>query len=161
MARLEEVKRTLTSPGTHGPFAALHLWFVETETIKGDLHSAQRHLKTANSLLLHVDDVWLRGFLAINSSVVYFYHAEIEEARRWAETAILCARESGHRTTIRAAHADLGYFEFSTGNLSSAEAHFQVALESCEAGSVNEIAILDNIAETKLQRENWKGAGSP
>ena len=157
MARLEEVKRTLTRSGNARPFAALHLWFVETDTMKGDLHSAQRHLKTANSLLLQVDDVWLRGFLAINSSVVYFYHAEIEEARRWAETAILCARESGHRTTIRAAHANLGYFEFSTGNLSSAEDHFQVALESCEAGSVNEIAILDNIAETKLQRGDLEG----
>ena len=157
MARLEEVKRALTQYGNARPFAALHLWFVETDTMKGDLSSARRHLKTANSLLLQVDDVWLRGFLAINSSVVYFYHAEIEEARSWAETAIICARESGHRTTIRAAHANLGYFEFSTGQLSSAENHFQLALESCESGSVNEIAILDNIAETKLQKGDLEG----
>lgn len=157
LARLDGVTRTLTKCGNARPFAALHLWFVETDTMRGDLRSARRHLKTADSLLSQVDDVWLRGYLAINSSVVHYYHAEIEEARRWAETAILCARQSGHRTTKRAAHANLGYFEFATGAFSAAEDHFQIALESCEQGSVNEIAILDNIAETKLQRGDLDG----
>ena len=152
LARLEEVKRTLTKYGNARPFAALHLWFVETDTMRGDLQSAQRHLKTADSLLSQVDDVWLRGYLAINSSVVHYYHAEIDEARRWAEDAIVWARESGHRTTKRAAYANLGYFDYAVGQFATAEKHFQIALECCERGSANEIAILHNIAETKLQR---------
>jgi tetratricopeptide (TPR) repeat protein len=143
ITRLDDVTRTLTKYGDARPFAALHLWFVETDTMRGDLQSARRHLKTADSLLSQVDDVWLRGYLAINSSVVYYYHAEIEDARKWAETAITCARESGHRTTKRAAYANLGYFEFATGEFLKAEEHFQIALESCEQGSVNEIAILE------------------
>ena len=157
MARLEEVKRTLAKYGDARPFAALHLWFVETDTMRGDLHSARRHLKTADSLLSQIDDAWLRGYLAINSSVVHYYHAEIDEARRWAEAAIVWSRESGHRTTKRAAHANLGYFDFAVGQLARAEEHFQTALECCERGSVNEIAILDNIAETKLQRGDLEG----
>ena len=152
IARLEEVNKTLARHGDARPFAALHLWFVETDTMRGDLDSAQRHLTTANSLLSQVDDVWLRGYLAINSSVVHYYHAEIDEARRWAEAAIVLARESGHRTTKRAAYANLGYFDYSVGQFASAEEHFQIALECCERGSANEIAILHNIAETKLQR---------
>ena len=157
LTKLDEVTRALTKHGNARPFAALHLWFVETDTMKGDLQSASRHLKTAASLLSQIDDVWLRGYLAINSSVVHYYHAEIEEARRWAEIAILSARESGHRTTKRAAYANLGYFEFATGEFSRAEEHFQIALDSCEQGSVNEIAILDNIAEIKLQKGDLDG----
>jgi DNA-binding NtrC family response regulator/tetratricopeptide (TPR) repeat protein len=155
--RLDEVTRTLARFGDARPFAALHLWIVETDTIRGDLDSARRHLKTADSLLSEVDDVWLRGYLAINSSVVHYNCAEIDEARRWAEIAIGCARVSGHRTTNYAAHANLGYFEFAIGQLGKAEEYFQTALGCCERGSANQIAILDNIAETKLQRGDLAG----
>jgi DNA-binding NtrC family response regulator/tetratricopeptide (TPR) repeat protein len=152
MARLDQVKRTLTRFGDARPFAALHLWFVQIDAMRGDLSSARRHLYTADSLLTGVDDLWLKGYLAINSSVVHYYGAEIGDARRWAESAIACGTQSGHRTTKRAAHTNLGYFEFAVGRFSRAEEYFQAALECCEPGSLNEIAILDNIAETKLQR---------
>ncbi len=157
IARLEQVKRTLARFGDARPFAALHLWFVENDTMRGHLDSARRHLKTADSLLSEVDDVWLRGYLAINGSAVHYYCAEIDEARRWAEIASACSRVSGHRTTRRAAHVNLGYFEFAMGQLDRAEEYFQTALECCERGSSNEIAILDNIAETKLQLGDLEG----
>jgi DNA-binding NtrC family response regulator/tetratricopeptide (TPR) repeat protein len=157
LAHLDSVKRALARLGDARPFAALHLWFVETDAMRGDVNSARRHLKTSESLLSQVDDVWLRGYLAINSSVVHYYCAEIDEARRWAEIAILNARESGHRTTKRAAYANLGYFDFAVGELARAEEYFATALECCERGSANEVAILDNIAETKLQRGDLDG----
>jgi DNA-binding NtrC family response regulator/tetratricopeptide (TPR) repeat protein len=157
IAHLEQVKRTLTRFGDARPFAALHLWFVENDTMRGHLDSARRHLKTADSLLSEVDDVWLRGYLAINGSAVHYYCAEIDEARRWAEIASACSRISGHRTTKRAAHVNLGYFELAMGQLDRAEEYFQTALKCCERGSSNEIAILDNIAETKLQRGDLDG----
>ncbi len=61
------------------------------------------------------------------------------------------------RTTNRAAHANLGYFEFAVGHFSRAEEYFHTALECCERGSANQIAILDNIAESKLQRGDLEG----
>lgn len=157
MSRMEEVKRVLTKYGDARPFAALHLWFVESDAMSGYLDNAQRHLKTADSLLLQIDDVWLKGYLAINRSVVNYYCAEIDEARRSAQLAITYADQSGHRTTKRAAHANLGYFDFAIGEFGSAELHFQTALDCCERGSANEIAILDNIAETKLEQGDLDG----
>ena len=160
MARVDEVKRILTRCGDARCFAALHLWHVETDTMVGALESARRHLNIAESLLCETDDVWLRGYLAINSSVLNYYSADVSEARRWAEAAIVCARDSGHRTTRRAAYTNLGYFEFASGELAKAEEYFEVALQSCEHGSASEIAILDNIAETKLERGDLEGCRS-
>jgi DNA-binding NtrC family response regulator/tetratricopeptide (TPR) repeat protein len=157
MGRLEQVKQTLIRFGDARPFAAFHLWLVENHTMHGDLDSARHHLKVADSLLSNVDDLWLHGYLAINSSVVHYYCAEIEDARRFAEIAITCSSVSGHRTTKRAAHANLGYFNFAMGQFGKAEEYFQTALECSERGSANEIAILDNIAETKLQRGDLQG----
>jgi DNA-binding NtrC family response regulator/tetratricopeptide (TPR) repeat protein len=150
--RMEEVKHTLTRLGDPRPFAALHLWLVETEAMRGDLDSAQRHLKVADSLLGQVDDVWLHGYLAINSAAVHYYLADIVSARTLAERAIAFAGESGHRLTLYAAHANLGYFEFALGHLAKAEESFQIARQCCERGSANEIVILDHIAETQLAR---------
>ena len=157
LARVDEVRRILTRFGDARPFAALHLWHVETDTMVGALDNARRHLNIAESSLSKIDDAWLHGYLAINSSVLHYYSADVSEARRWAEVAIDCARESGHRTTRRAAYANLGYFEFARGQLAKAEEYFDVALQCCERGSANEIAILDNIAETKLERGDLDG----
>ena len=157
ISRLDQVKRTLTRFGDARPFAALHLWFVQTDAMRGDLSSARRHLKTADSLISGIDDLWLKGYLAINSSVVHYYSAEIDEARRWAEIAVASGKVSGHRTTNRAAYGNLGYFEFAVGRFSRAEEFFHAALECCESGSINQIAILDNIAEAKLQQGDLDG----
>ena len=159
-ARIDEVRRVLSRYGDARPFAALHLWRVETDTMRGALESARYHLNIARSLLVKVDDVWLQGYLAINSSVLNYYSADVPEARRWAELAIVFARESGHRITRRAAYANLGYYEFASGHLTQAEEYFDVALQCCEHGSANEIAILDNIAEVRLERGDFDGCRS-
>jgi DNA-binding NtrC family response regulator/tetratricopeptide (TPR) repeat protein len=160
IARIDDVRRVLARAGDARPFAAMHLWHVETETLSGALDSARRHLKIASSLLATIDDVWLHGYLAINSSVLHYYSAEVAEARRCAEAAIDYARHSGHRTTRRAAFTNLGYFEFANGHLVEAEEYFELALQCCEHGSSNEIAILDNIAESKLERGDFDGCRS-
>ena len=160
MARLDEVKRALVKFGDARPFAALHLWLVEVESMRGNLESARHHRNTANSLLSTADNIWLRGYLAINSSVLHYYLAEISEARRWAETAITCASNSGHRSTLRAAYANLGSIEFSMGNYLHAEQCFEFALNCCEPGTVPEIAILDNIAQIRLYRGDINGCRS-
>ena len=144
MARIDDVNRALTRYGDARLFAALHLWLVEVESLRGNLESARQHLKTADSLLSTVDDVWLRGYLAINRSAVHYYSAEIAESRQWAAVATEFAQESGHRATLRAAHANLGNIEFSLGHHSKAEECFELALRCCETGSVHQIAILDN-----------------
>ena len=63
-ARLDDVKRLLARFGDARPFASLHLWLVEAESTRGNLQIAWRNLRTAESLLLQVDDVWLQGYLA-------------------------------------------------------------------------------------------------
>jgi DNA-binding NtrC family response regulator/tetratricopeptide (TPR) repeat protein len=160
IARVDEVKRILTRYGDPRPFAALHLWHVETDTMAGALQNARRHLTIAESLLTNIDDLWLHGYLAVNSSVLLYYSADVTEALRWAQRAITCAQESGHRTTRRAAYANIGYFEFSRGEFGKAQEHFEMALQSCEHGSASEIAILDNIAETQLERGDLEGCRS-
>ena len=160
MARLNDVKRILTKYGDARPFAALHLWLVEIEGMRGNLESARHHLKIADSLLSAVDDVWLRGYLAINRSAVHYHAAEIPEAHRWATTATQCAQTSGHRATSRAAHANLGNILFSLGDFLRAEESFELALNCCESGSVHEIAILDNIAQIRLYRDDLAGCRS-
>ena len=160
MARLDEVKRALTKFGDARPFAALHLWLVEIESMRGNLESAKQHRNTAGSLLSAAENMWLSGYLAINSSVLHYYLAEIIEARRWAEIAITCARNSGHRSTLRSAHANLGSIEFSLGNYLHAEHCFEFALNCCEPGTIPEIAILDNIAQVRLHRGDLIGCRS-
>ena len=150
LVRLEQVRRSLTRLGDARLFAALHLWLVEVESTRGNLESARRHLKTANAMLAQIDDVWLRGYLAINSSVVHYYSADIVAARRWAQIAIDCSEASGHRATRRAAHSNLGYIEFSIGAFPRAQECFEMALSCCDEGSANAIVILDNIAEIHL-----------
>ena len=119
IARLDEVKRTLARFGDSRPFAALHLWLVEAESTRGNLDIAWRHLRTADSLLSQIDDVWLQGYLAVNRSALHYYSGEIREARVWAEVAIRHSNESGHRTTRQAAHVNLGNIQFSQGELSA------------------------------------------
>lgn len=160
MARLGEVKRTLTRLGDARPFAALHLWIAEAESIQGNLESARRHLRIAESLLAQVDDVWLRGYLAINSFGVSYHCAEISEARRWAELAIECSETSGHCGARRAAHANMGHIEFSQGNVAKAQECFELALKYCEPGSTNHIAVLDSIAQLRLYSGDLAGCRS-
>jgi DNA-binding NtrC family response regulator/tetratricopeptide (TPR) repeat protein len=150
MARLDGVRRALTKYGDPRPFAVLHLWMVEIESTRGNLASARRHLKTARSLLAQIDDAWLQGYLAINSSGVSYYCAEIDEARRWADLAIEYAQTSGHRGARRAAYANIGQIEFSAGNLGQSEEYFARALACCEQGSSHKVAILDSLARIKL-----------
>jgi DNA-binding NtrC family response regulator/tetratricopeptide (TPR) repeat protein len=157
MARIDDVKRALTRFGDPRPFAALHLWLVEIEGSRGNLDTARQHLKAADSLLSTVDDVWLRGYLAINSSALHYYSAEISEAKRWAEVATACAQKSGHRATVRAANTNLGNIQFSLGNDLYAEQCFETALGCCEPGSIHQIAILDNIAQIRLHRGDLDG----
>ncbi len=154
LARLDDVKRSLTRFGDARPFAALHLWLVEAESTRGNLDNARHHLEIADSLLSNVEDVWLRGYMAINSCALNYYSADTAEAQRCAKEAISYAHQSGHRPTLLAAHANLGNIEFSLGQLPAAEKCFEVALSCCEKGSVNEIAILDSIAQIKLQLNN-------
>ena len=157
IARLDEIKRTLTRFGDARPFVALHLWLVEAESTRGNLQIAWRNLRTAETLLSQVDDVWLRGYLAVNWSALHYYSGEIREARKWAETAIAHANESGHRTTRQAAHVNLGNIQFSQGELSQAEVCFQTALDCSERASVSEIIILENIAQIKLHLQDLQG----
>ena len=157
LGRLDGVRRTLARCGDARPFAALHLWLAEMESTRGYSVNARRHLARAASLLLQVDDVWLQGYLAINSSAVSYHCAETEEARRWADRAITYADASGHRGTRRAANANLGQIEFSRGNLSKAEEHFHAALACCEEGTVTQIAVLDSIAQSRLHGGDFEG----
>ena len=109
-ARLDEVRRTVSKSGDARLLSALHLWFVEVETSRGDLNSARRHLKVASSLLENIDDCWLHGYLAVNTCVLQYHGADVTGALKWAHAAISHARQSGHQTTRRAAHANLGYW---------------------------------------------------
>jgi tetratricopeptide (TPR) repeat protein len=154
IARLDEIRRTLTRLGDARPFATLHLWLVEAESTRGNLEIAWRNLRTAETLLSRVDDVWLQGYLAVNRSALHYYSGEIHEAQEWAQAAIAHANESGHRTTRRAAHVNLGNIQFSQGQLSQAETCFQTALDCSERASVSEIIILENIAQIKLHRQD-------
>ena len=156
IARLEEVKRTLSRFGDARPFAALHLWLVEAESTRGNHEIAWHNLRTAESLLSHVDDIWLRGYLAVNRSALHYYSGEIREARRWAETAIGHANESGHRTTRLAAHVNLGNIQFSQGRSEEAEVCFQTALNCSERSTVSEVIILENIAQIKLHQQDFQ-----
>jgi DNA-binding NtrC family response regulator/tetratricopeptide (TPR) repeat protein len=152
MARLTEVNRCLARLGDARPFAALHLWIAEVETTRGSLDSARRHMRIADSLLGKVDDAWLRGYFAINSSCVSYYSAEMSDAQRWAESAIEATKVSGHAAGRRAAFANLGHIEFSLGRLRHAEDCFRRALEASDRGSTSQFAILDSIAQIKLHR---------
>jgi DNA-binding NtrC family response regulator/tetratricopeptide (TPR) repeat protein len=157
MCRMGELRSAMARLGDPRPFAALHLWLAEMETTRGHLDNARRHLSRAEGLLDNVEDVWLQGYLAINSSVVSYYCAEIDKARRWGQLALAFAQLSGHRGTRCAANANLGHIELSGGNLSKAGEYFQVALDWCEEHSVSQVAILDSIAQLKLQSGDLAG----
>jgi len=155
IARLDDVKRTLVRYGDARPFVALHLWLVEAESTRGNLDIAWRNLRTAESLLSQIDDVWLGGYLAVNRSALHYYSGEISEAHEWARAAIGRADESGHRTTRRAAYVNLGNIQLSLGNFTEAETSFQTALDCSEPSSLSEVIILENIAHIKLLQQDF------
>jgi DNA-binding NtrC family response regulator/tetratricopeptide (TPR) repeat protein len=150
MSRVSGLKLSLARCGEARPFAAFHLWIAETESTRGNLTAARRHLRIAESLLKQVDDAWLQGYLAINSFGVSYHCADILEARKWAQIAVEQSRLSGHNGARRAAQANLGHIQLSLGRLSDAHKCFQIALEYCEEGSATYIALLDSLAQTKL-----------
>ena len=103
-----------------------------------------------------IDDVWLGGYLAVNRSALHYYSGEISEAHKWAQAAIGRADESGHRTTRRAAHVNLGNIQLSLGDFAKAEATFQTALDCSEPSSLSEVIILENIAHIKLLQQDFE-----
>lgn len=157
MARLATTRDSLVRFGEKRPFSALHLWFAECETIRGRLDAARHHLSIAESLLEEIDDVWLRGYLAINSSSVCYYAGDIAEAEQWASIALECSAISGHKVSRRAAYANAGSIEFSLGRLERAEELLNLALAECERGSTNHIAVLHSVSLVKLQRNDMVG----
>jgi DNA-binding NtrC family response regulator/tetratricopeptide (TPR) repeat protein len=156
IARIDDVKRTLIRFGDPRPFVALHLWLVEAESTRGNLEMAWGNLRTAESLLSKVDDVWLRGYLAVNRSALHYYSGEIVEANRWALEAIDSANDSGHQITRRAAHVNLGNIQCLLGQFTEAEASFQTALNCSEPSSLSEVIILENIAQIKLHLDDFE-----
>lgn len=157
MTLLSETKRCLTRFGELRPFIALHLWIVEAESKNGFLDNARRHLRIAESLLDQTDDMWLRGYFAINSFGVCYYSADIQQAHKWARMAVEYSTVSGHAATRRAAYASLGHVEFSRGNIDEAEKYFRHALDYCETGSRSQIGVLDSIAQLKLFTNELQG----
>ena len=160
IARLDDAKRTLVRYGDARPFVALHLWLVEAESTRGNLEAAWQNLRTAESLLSQIDDVWLRGYLAVNRSALHYYSGEISEALKWAQAAIGRADESGHRTTRRAAYVNLGNIQLSSSNFTEAETSFQTALDCSEPSSLSEVIILENIAHIKFLQQDFEACRS-
>jgi DNA-binding NtrC family response regulator/tetratricopeptide (TPR) repeat protein len=149
---LPTAKQYLIRFGDSRPFAALHLWFAEIETGRGALERARHHLSIAESYLTAVDDMWLKGYLAINNSIVNYYSADISEARKWAALALQYTSVSCHAAGRRAALSNLGNIEFSMGNFDGAENHFRQALLLCDLGSSHSLVILDGLAQIKLRQ---------
>lgn len=157
MARMGATRDALVRFGDKRPFSALHLWIAESETVRGRLDAARHHLRIAESLLSEVDDVWLKGYLAINSFGVCYYAGDIVEAEKWSTLALECSAESGHKGARRAAYANAGSIEFSLGRLEKAEHLLRLALAECETGSTNHVAVLHSLALVKLQRNDIEG----
>jgi DNA-binding NtrC family response regulator len=101
-------------------------------------------------LLASTDDIWLKGYLSINSAVVRLHCADVAEAEHAAQLALSYSEESGHRATKRAANATLGHIQLSRGHLDAARKRFAISLECCEAGSLGALAILDSLAQVAL-----------
>ena len=157
MARLATTRDSLVRFGDKRPFSALHLWFAECETVRGRLDAARHHLSIAESLLTEIDDVWLRGYLAINNFAVCYYAGDVAEAEKWASVALQCSAMSGHKGARRAAYANAGTIEFSLGHLERAEELLCLALTECERGSTTHLAVLHSLALVKLQRDDMLG----
>jgi DNA-binding NtrC family response regulator/tetratricopeptide (TPR) repeat protein len=157
MARLATTRDSLVRFGDKRPFSALHVWFAECETKRGRLDAARHHLSIAESLLAEIDDVWLRGHLAINNFAVCYYAGDIAEAEKWASLALEYSAISGHRSSRRAAYANAGCIEFSLGRLERAEELLILALAECEPGSTNQIPVLHSLSLIKLQRNDMVG----
>ena len=158
MARLATTERIhLFGSVINDHSARCTLWFAECETVRGRLDAARHHLSIAESLLTEIDDVWLRGYLAINSFAVCYYAGDVAEAEKWASVALQCSAMSGHKGARRAAYANAGTIEFSLGHLERAEELLSLALTECERGSTNHLAVLHSLALVKLQRDDMLG----
>ena len=148
--RLVDAKRTLARHGDPRTFGALHVWLAEVETLRGSLTNAQHQLKRAEHLLSGTDDLWLKGYLAINKAVVSYHCADIVQSERLAHLALTYSNQSGHRATRRAANTTIGHIHLSRGDFSRAREYFDTARSHCETGSISELAILDSIAQVAL-----------
>ena len=149
---MRETQRNVTALGDPQSAADFHTRVAQIEAKRGDHIRAKHHLSAAKMMLKADPNIWLEGSLNLSASAIHFLSFELDAAHRFAESALSCARESGHARTSMAATANLGLLDLHLGNLESAEKHLTEALKLCGKFSVSQISLLDSYAQLQLTR---------
>ena len=149
---MREAQKNVTAFGDSQSAADFHTRVAQIEARRGDHIRAKHHLGAAKRMLRADPNAWLEGSLNLSASAIYFLASDLDEAHRFAQNALSCARHSGHARTRMAATANMGLLDLHLGNLESAEKHLAEALRLCKRFSVSQISLLDSYAQLQLTR---------
>jgi DNA-binding NtrC family response regulator/tetratricopeptide (TPR) repeat protein len=152
--QLGELRRAVIRLGDPAMTVALHLSVAETESRRGVLESASRHLHVARALLDSHRDYWLEGLAEIDSLCLEYMLSDPDKARMHAERAIGCVAHSGHAKSYLAVISNLAHVDLAQNRLSSASENLHRALRLSEFSVHGRVAALDGLAQLEMARGN-------
>ena len=144
-AALPGLKRIVVNTGDPHLLCLLRIYVARLEVRRTGPTEALRHHEAVLSILERYPNVWLRGLVEIDSSIVLMLMGEVELAIRAAETASRFADESGHFNTKIGADVNLSHMFERTGEFDRAKRHIDRAVKS--AG--------DNRHLARAVRDSW------
>ena len=151
-SHLRELRRAVMRLGDIAMTVTLHLSVGETESRRGALESAARHVRVASSLLKGHRNDWLEGLAEIDASCLAYMLSDPHEARVRAERAITCVALSGHSKSYLAAISNLAHIDLAQNRLAAAAQNLDRAWHLSESNVHARVAVLDGLAQLEIAR---------
>ena len=149
-SHVSELRRAVMRLGDIAMTVTLHLSVGETESRRGALESAARHVRVASSLLKSHRNDWLEGLAEIDASCLAYMLSDPHEARVRAERAITCVALSGHSKSYLAAISNLAHIDLAQNRLSAAAQNLNRAWHLSESNVHARVAVLDGLAQLEI-----------
>ncbi len=156
---LRDVRRAVMRLGDTAMTVSLHLSVGETETRRGALESASRHLRVASALLSGHHNEWLEGLAEIDASCLAYLLSDPDEARLRAEKAMQRIAISGHSKSYLAAVSNLAHIDLAQNRLTLAARNLNHAWELVGHNVHARVGVLDGLAQLELARGRFAEAG--
>ena len=157
-SHIGELRRAVMRLGDTAMTVTLHLSVGETESRRGALESATRHVRVASSLLKGHRNDWLEGLAEIDSSCLAYMLSDPHEARVRAERAITCVALSGHAKSYLAAISNLAHIDLAQNRLVAAAQNLNRAWHLSDYNVHARVAIMDGLAQLEMAKGRFTEA---
>ena len=157
---LAQVRRNSQKLGDPHVAAALHIFFAETETKRGLLQSATKHVVLGRGLLTQEPNYWLEARAENVLVAVSIMRSDIAAGFEHGYRALQLAEASGSGSLRRACLGNLGNVHSLRGNLEKAVDCYHKAERALFSSGFSSNASLDSLAQIRIREGNLAAAAS-